>query len=115
MADHNLAVRINGKVEAVCDCGEEFEGTPSQAIKAWEVHREIVDLLEKAREAALAELTARAEGEAAIRRLLELDVSTRAISQGIGEVDGKLMVSPTLIQRLGRGDHRQTPRRRKRS
>jgi hypothetical protein len=111
---HELTIK-NDKV-ASCTCGQVFPGTPSKAVKSWEEHLEIRDLLRESRTLALAEREARRMGEINIRRLLSLGVSTRDISAEIGnDENGNLMVSPTLVQRLGKDAHENTPRRRRRS
>lgn len=113
MSEHELILKNNGV--AVCSCGDEFEGRPGQAVKLWETHLEILDLLEDAREQNLTERVSRNRGEIVVRRLLDLGVSSHKISKAIGnDPTGALMMSPTLIQRLGKNSHEQTPRRRKR-
>lgn len=100
-----------------CECGESFKAASStKVLKEWEAHIETYDLLNKVREHFEQERAAREAGEASIRRLLTLGVGSRQISAAIGK-DGndKALVSPTLIQRLGREQHEQTPRRRRRT
>lgn len=96
-----------------CDCGEEFEGTPSDVVEDWELHVSFTDLLEKARISTIKERNARSEGELMIRELVALGIPARAIAEAIGNDDnGVPLVTPTLILRLGRSEHSETPRRR---
>ena len=114
MGDHDLVLSSGGG--GTCACGESFDVPVAKAFKAWEAHTETVTLLSNVREHALAERAARNDGEYAIRRLLDLGVSSRRISDAIGaDSEGKPLVSVSVIQRLGRGHHEQTPRRRRRA
>jgi len=113
---HDLTIPSPG-TGGSCACGETFEGDdPEGVLSEWATHVEVAHLLHSARLHALNERAERAAGEAAIRRLLELGVATRKVSEAIGvDDDGALMVSPTLVQRLGRDEHVQQPRRRRRA
>lgn len=114
MKRHDLNLRSGGG--GSCTCGETFEGTPVETYRQWETHTEVATLLVAVRKHALAERAERAAGEEAMRRLVELGMSGRAVSEAVGiDESGTLMVSPTLVQRLGRGEYVKSPRRRHRS
>lgn len=109
---HDLSLSPGGG--GVCACGEVFDAPVRKAFKAWEEHTERVTLLHDVRMHALAERQARIDGEYAIRRLLDLGVSARQVADAIGTTDdGRPLVSASVIQRLGRGHHEQSPRRRR--
>lgn len=112
---HTLVLKNDGW--GICACGDGWEDkTPTKIVKKWEEHIEGIRLLNEAKELAWTEREARRLGEEDIRKLLELGFTSQYISTYIGnDDDGKLMVSPTLVQRIGRGDHKETPRRRRRA
>lgn len=115
MNDHGLFIRNDGSAE--CACGETFHNdAPSKTLREWQDHVEVAEALLAVRLHALAERKARADMEATIVRLVDLGISSRVISEAAGtDGGGTLLVSPTLVQRLGRGEHVLTPRRRRRS
>lgn len=112
---HTLVLKNDGW--GVCGCGDGWQGTtPTKIVKQWEAHVESIRLLDEAKELAWTEREARRLGEEDIRKLLELGFTSHQISKHIGnDDDGKLMVSPTLVQRIGRNEHKETPRRRRRA
>lgn len=114
--NHVLTLQPEGK-KGRCGCGQPFTADSSvKLLKEWQAHLESFDLLQKAREHFERERAAREAGEAAIRRLLALGVAARQISDAIGKAgNDKYLISPTVIQRLGRNQHEQTPRRRRRA
>lgn len=114
MEKHELTI-TSSKKPAICSCGEKFTETPTKVVKAWETHVSSILLMNRARTHVLRERAHRLQGEDTIRCLLELGVSARKISAEIGnDVSGNLLMSPTLILRLGKNEHVQTPRRRRR-
>lgn len=96
-----------------CTCGTPFEGRPAACLKAWQDHVEKITLIAALPQYASAEREARRGVEDTVRRLLALGVSSSRISGYAGEAEGKPILSKTLIQRLGRDEHVQTPRRRR--
>jgi hypothetical protein len=113
---HFLTVHPSAKY-GVCGCGEKFQAKSyPEMFKNWEAHLETLTLFQTVRELVQTEHAARAASEEQIRRLLTLGVGSRRISEAIGTGENdRPLVSPTLIQRLGRDHHEQTPRRRRRS
>lgn len=115
MTSHRLSL-VAEEAGGTCKCGETFTGEPEAVLEAWQKHVTVQPLLAEARDCVLREYAARAQGEDAILTLHALGVSARAISDAIGtRDDGTALVSPTLVQRLTRGDHVQSPRRRRRA
>lgn len=115
-SEHSLVLTPETDMPAVCDCGEYFEGgTTADQVAAWQDHVLTVALLHRVREQALAEHAARAATEDAARRLLTLGVTARAVSKAVGpDPDNqRMMMSPSLIERLGRGEFATVPRRRR--
>ena len=113
-AAHDLTLTRGG--HGVCDCGETFVADGiGAAVRAWEAHVETLTLLHEVRMHARAEREARVAAEATIRRLVDLGVAGRKIAEEIGQDDqGRYLYSPTVVQRLGREHHGQSPRRRRR-
>lgn len=111
--EHSLVITPEDGLPAACDCGATFDGGPQQQAAAWRDHVEVEGLKMAARASAVAEYVARAAWEDAVRRLLDHGLTSGAISDAIGDNDGRPMVSKTLIQRIGRGEFATTPRRRR--
>jgi hypothetical protein len=115
--EHALVLVPETDAAAMCDCGQTFEdeGTAEQ-VAAWQDHVLTVALLHRIREKALAEHDARAAAEDAARRLLDIGLTSHAISKAAGpDPTGRALMSPTLIQRLGRDEFATVPRRRRRA
>lgn len=110
---HGLFIRNDGSAD--CACGETFhDDSPNKIVREWQRHIEIAEALLAVRTHAITEHRARIDLEETVVRLVNLGVSSRSISEAAGTGSGGLpLVSPTVVQRLGRNEHVLTPRRRK--
>lgn len=110
------ALTINNDGTAGCSCGFPMPSgnKPAQTVKNWERHLLLDEKMDQLRTLAEVEHTARMTNEKLVRELIELGVGSRQIS-ALTKIDGKPVISPTVVQRIGREAFAEKPRRRRRS